>query len=179
MEAAFGVTLEQFVVFGGYPGAAALAHYLELLAAAGMLTGLSNGHGHAVRRRGSSPKLQVLSTAFMTAMAGRESLPGPGGPVTWVRCVESAVGAHLASAAAGGACELFYWRGQNREMDFVLRKGRALLAIEVKSGHRHDSLSGLSALLGRHPKAKPLLVGADGVPLDGFPRAPVTRWLEA
>lgn len=40
------------------------------------------------------------------------------------RVVESAVGAHLANAAAGGACELYYWRERSREVDFVLRRGK-------------------------------------------------------
>lgn len=44
-----------------------LAHYLELLAGAGLLTGLHKFAGERVRQRGSSPKLQVLDTAFMTA----------------------------------------------------------------------------------------------------------------
>ena len=129
MHAAFGFTLEQYLYFGGYPGAApliadpprwrrylldsliettiardvllmtrvdkpallrrlfelgcrysgqvlsytkmlgqlqdagnttTLAHYLELLAGAGMLTGLPKYAGQTVRQRGSSPKLQVL-----------------------------------------------------------------------------------------------------------------------
>lgn len=32
--------------------------------------------------------------------------------------------------------ELFYWRERNREVDFVIRAGQALVAIEVKSGRR-------------------------------------------
>lgn len=44
-----------------------LAHYLDLLAAAGMLTGLQKFAGQAVRQRASSPKLQVLNTALVTA----------------------------------------------------------------------------------------------------------------
>jgi predicted AAA+ superfamily ATPase len=50
--------------------ATTLAHYLELLAGAGMLTGLSKYSGKAVRSRGSSPKLQVLNTALLTAQSG-------------------------------------------------------------------------------------------------------------
>ena len=46
-----------------------LAHYLELLAGAGMLTGLQKYSGKAVRQRGSSPKLQVMTTALMTVEA--------------------------------------------------------------------------------------------------------------
>ena len=47
----------------------------------------------------------------------------------WGRLVESAIGAHLANAAAVGECELFYWRERNREVDFVARAGRAITAI--------------------------------------------------
>jgi len=47
-----------------------LAHYLELLSGAGLLTGLSKFARHAVRQKGSSPKLQVLNTALMVAQCG-------------------------------------------------------------------------------------------------------------
>jgi hypothetical protein len=47
-----------------------LAHYLELLSGGGLLTGLAKFSGRAVRRRGSSPKLQVLNTALMSAQSG-------------------------------------------------------------------------------------------------------------
>lgn len=50
------------------------------------------------------------------------------------RLVESAVGAHLANAAAAHACELYYWRERHAEVDFVIRRGRVLVALEVKSG---------------------------------------------
>ncbi len=47
-----------------------LAHYLELLAGAGMVTGLQKFAGDRARQRGSSPKLQVLNTALITAQSG-------------------------------------------------------------------------------------------------------------
>jgi predicted AAA+ superfamily ATPase len=47
-----------------------LAHYLELLSGAGLLTGLTKFSGRAVRQKSSSPKLQVLNTALMTAQSG-------------------------------------------------------------------------------------------------------------
>src|SRR5712691_3633600 len=43
--------------------ATTLSHYLQLLAGAGMVTGLSRYSGSKVRQRGSSPKLLVLNTA--------------------------------------------------------------------------------------------------------------------
>src|SRR5256885_1317131 len=44
-----------------------LAHYLDLLAGVGMVTGLQKYAGDVARQRGSSPKLQVLNTALLTA----------------------------------------------------------------------------------------------------------------
>ena len=42
----------------------------------------------------------------------------------WGRLVESAVGAHLVNAAAADRCEVYYWRGRNREVDRVRAGGR-------------------------------------------------------
>ena len=41
-----------------------LAHYLERLAGAGMITGLQKYTGDVARSRESSPKFQVLNTAL-------------------------------------------------------------------------------------------------------------------
>lgn len=87
-----------------------LAHYLELLSAAGMLTGLPKFAGQRVRQRGSSPKLQVLNTARLTASAPLD-LEGPREDRKfWGRLVESAVGAHLVNSAAGTKVEVFCGR---------------------------------------------------------------------
>ena len=51
-----------------------LAHYLDLLHGAGMLAGLSKYSHGQVRQRGSSPKLQVLNTALMTAQDHRSQI---------------------------------------------------------------------------------------------------------
>lgn len=248
MRAAFGFTLEQYLYFGGYPGAAALirepqrwkrylldaliettiardvllmtrvdkpallrrlfelgcrysaqvlsytkmlgqlqdvgntttlAHYLDLLGGAGMLTGLQKYAGKAVRQRGSSPKLQVLNTALMTALSGLSPDEAISDREFRGRLVESAVGAHLANAAAGGACELFYWREQNREVDFVVRAGRTVVAIEVKSGRAPDAFSGLAAFSEAFKPRRTLLVGGDGISLEEFLAKPVEHWLQA
>jgi predicted AAA+ superfamily ATPase len=154
-----------------------LAHYLELLAGAGMVTGLQKFAGDRARRRGSSPKLQVLNTALLTAQSGFTPREARADPQFWGRLVESAVGAHLANAAAAGACELFYWRDGGLEVDFVVRAGRSIIAIEVKSGRRLDKLPGLEAFAAAfHPKRK-LLVGGDGIPLEDFLTRPVEYWV--
>lgn len=94
------------------------------------------------------------------------------------RLTESAVGAHLLNAAAGGECELFYWRHHNHEVDFVLRKGKKLVAIEVKSGKTPGAFPGLEAFAKAFKPTRSLLVGKGGVSVETFLSAPVARWLK-
>ena len=122
-----------------------LAHYLDLLSGAGMVTGLQKYAGDVARARGSSPKLQVLNTALMTAQSGLDFGEARSDHEYWGRLVESAVGAHLANAATAGECELFYWRDRNREVDFIVRAGRRVVAIEVKSGKAREARPGFEA----------------------------------
>lgn len=159
--------------------ATTLAHYLDLLAGAGMLTGLQKYSGAAVRQRASSPKLQVLNTALMTAQAGLAPHEARTDREYRGRLVESAVGAHLANAAAGGDCELFYWRERSREVDFVVRQGRRVVAIEVKSGRAPDAFAGLDAFTEAFTPPRTLLVGGDGIPLEEFLLQPAGHWLQA
>ena len=155
-----------------------LAHYLDLLAGAGMVTGLAKFAGEAVRQRGSSPKLQVLNTALMTAQSGLDLEEARADREFWGRLVESAVGAHLANAAATGACELFYWRDRNREVDFVVRSGREVAAIEVKSGRAREAHPGLAAFAEAFKPRRRLLVGGDGIALEEFLSRPVEYWVK-
>jgi predicted AAA+ superfamily ATPase len=249
MRAAFGITLDEYIYFGGYPGAAplivdetrwrryildalvettisrdvllltrvdkpallrrlfelgcrssgqelsytkmlgqlhdagnttTLAHYLELLAGAGLLTGLSKFSGNAVRRRASSPKLQVLNSALATALSGRSFADTRADGEAWGRLVESAVGAHLANAATVDDVELSWWREGDREVDFVLAGSGGLAAIEVKSGRAGPSRPGIAAFTaafaGLGP-IRPLLVGGDGIALERFLLEPAERWV--
>lgn len=149
-----------------------LAHYLELLSGAGMITGLPKFSGSRVRRRGSSPKLLVLNTALMSATAGLAYRDAKRDPDVWGRLVETAVGAHLVA----GAAAVYYWRERNAEVDFVTQTARAVTAFEVTSGRRKDSLPGLAAFRAEYPQARPVLVGGQGVPLEEFLAAPPDRW---
>jgi uncharacterized protein len=156
-----------------------LAHYLDLLAGAGMLVGLPKFAGEVVRQRGASPKLQVLNTALMTAPSGLTPKQVRADRELWGRLVESAVGAHLANAAAAGICELYYWRDRDREVDFVVRRGRSLTAIEVKSGTSREVPAGLDAFAAAYHRKRTLLVGGDGIPLEEFLGKPVEHWVPA
>ena len=156
-----------------------LAHYLELLAGAGMVCGLPKYAGDAARSRGSSPKLQVLNTALMTAASGYTLAEARADREFWGRLLESAVGAHLANAAMRGECALHYWRERNREVDFAVRAGRRLTAIEVKSGRAPQAHPGTAAFVQAFKPKRTLLVGGDGIALDDFLMQPVAHWVTA
>jgi len=153
-----------------------LAHYLELLAGAGLVTGLHKYAGQEHRQRASSPKLVVLNTALATASAGRSSAEIRADPEAWGRLVESAVGAHLCNTAPEHGISVTYWRDQGLEVDFVLSAGSRLTAIEVKTSHtgRHPGLDAFRAL---YPHARTLLVGPGGISLEELLSSPAADWL--
>ena len=153
-----------------------LAHYLDLMAGAGMIAGLQKYAGDAARRRASSPKLAVLNTALMSAMSGLSFKQARADRAFWGRLTESAVGAHLINAATATR-QVFYWRDRNREVDFAVRDGRRLTAIEVKSGRIRDSQPGLAAFNQAFEPDRALLVGGDGISVEEFLSEPVRHWV--
>jgi hypothetical protein len=81
------------------------------------------------------------------------------------------------NTAMGTGIQVTYWRERNLEVDFVLQRGDALVAIEVKSGGRKETLPGIAAFdKAHHPTAK-LLVGGQGIPIAEFLQAPTAHWL--
>ena len=157
---------------------ATLAHYLDLLAGAGVLTGLPKYAGDTARRQRSSPKFQVFNTALITSQSGMTQAEAFADREFWGRLTESAVGAHLLNASVGGECELFYWRERNREVDFVVKRGRKLLAIEVKSGRTTTSLPGMEAFANSFKPDHLLIVGTGGISLERFLSKPVGYWID-
>lgn len=142
-----------------------LAHYLDLLAGAGLAVGLEKYSPGKVRQRRSTPKLLALNTALVSATSGRTFAESRESPEHWGRLVETAIGAHL-WATRDSRTELLYWRDRGKEVDFVLSRGDQLTAI--KSGRRRDGLPGMSAFDSAHGPTTKLLVGGDGTPLDAF-----------
>ncbi len=135
-----------------------VAHYLDLLGKAGMIAALPKYDAKELARRKSSPRLMVFDTSLMTAVSekGREQLLSESD--TRGHIVESAVGAYLLARAPEDGFEVFWWREKNDEVDFVLQKGTALTAIEVKSGAERGQ-SGMHAFLQKHPDALRIVVG--------------------
>lgn len=154
-----------------------LAHYLRLLGAAGMATGLQKYSKKTIRQRGSIPKLLVLNTALMSASYPGSWTAARAEQRFWGRLVETSVGAHLVNGAAGSKIEVFYWRDRNREVDFVLRQGQTVVAIEVKSGRPREAHSGLDAFASTFEVRRSLIVGRGGIAIEDFLSTPVDRWM--
>jgi predicted AAA+ superfamily ATPase len=157
-----------------------LAHYLELLGGAGMVTGIGKHSGSAVRRRASSPKLLALNTALITSTARTTFARARADHQLWSRLVTTAIGAHLWAHADPE--ELTYWRDGNAEVDWVVRPGKLLrgreapIAVEVRSGHPRGS-GGTLAFTQAHRGARSLVIGAGGVPVDEFLLGHPREWL--
>jgi predicted AAA+ superfamily ATPase len=154
-----------------------LAHYLDLLEQAGLVRGLTKYAGDVARQRGSSPKLQVLNTALMSATSNLTSAEARADKEFWGRLVESAVGAHLANAELMGECTVQYWRDSTNEVDFVVTSGRTVTAIEVKSGVASLHHSGTAAFVKAFKPQKTLLVGGDGISIEAFLTKPVEQFI--
>lgn len=70
-----------------------------------------------------------------------------------------------------------WWRDGNREVDYVVRKGERVTAIEVKSGAARTALPGMAAFADRFGVDRRLLVGSDGIALDELLASPAERFL--
>ena len=153
-----------------------LARYLELLSKAGLIAGLQKWSNQPVRRRASSPKLNVLNTGLMTAGSGYTFTEAQSDRTFWGRVVESGVGAHLFNSASSDI-SVYYWREQAFEVDFVLQRGDRVVPVEVKSQQGAGALRGLEEFQKRFSPQKPLLVGPDGIPLNEFLTVPTAEWI--
>ncbi len=153
-----------------------LARYLGFLSGAGLLTSLFKHSDKPVLQRSSSPKLNVLNTALMSAVVGDSFEDGRSDRSHWGRVVESAVGAHLINTASS-ATNVRYWRDGNEEVDFVLQRGPRLVGIEVKAGRGLPRRSSLETFEHRFSALPSIVVGEAGVPLHDFLLEPADHWL--
>lgn len=144
-----------------------LVSYLNLLNDSGLLCGLQKFSIDMARRKASIPKLQVynnalklayLNTSFENALTDRH---------LWGRIFESGIGSYLLNQAFKHRFDVFYWRNRNMEVDYILKRGNSVVAIEVKSNSEQRT-EGLEVF--RHsfsPKAA-FIVGDGGIPPEEF-----------
>lgn len=137
-----------------------IAHYLDLLEKAGMMSGLQKYSGDVARIRRSSPRLLVHDTALMTYTFGSMRRTLLQDPERKGHLVESAVGAYLIARAQEEDFEVYWWRtSRGEEVDFVIEKAGLLTAIEVKSG-RVRATGGVAAFLKQYPHASAIVIGS-------------------
>lgn len=144
-----------------------LSHYLGLLHTAGLLGGIEKYAGDIIRKRSSSPKFQVHNNALISAQSSQTKRQVMSDAAAWGRMVESAVGAHILNSSLSNHSQLFYWRENILEVDFILEKNNELIALEVKSNDEAD-FRGLEAFKKIYNPKKTILVGAKGIPVAEF-----------
>ena len=154
-----------------------LARYLDLLEKSGVLSGLQKYEGTTRRLRASSPKLNMLNTALMSAISAYGFHEARADRTFWGRLVETAVGAHLANSSVVPT-RLHYWREGHDEVDFVLSRGKHKLLIEVKSGNRPHLMRGIRKFEQKFGKTPFLLVGGDGMDIEEFLSASAQEWID-
>lgn len=154
-----------------------LAHYLDLLSQAGLLTGIKKFAGQEHRQRASPPKMNVHNNALISALGKYKFDEAKNDRSYWGRLVESSVGSHLINNNPEG-CELHYWRESPDEVDFVLTSGKKILAIEVKSSSTYTTPKGLQVFSDKFKNVRTLIIGDGEVPLQEFLSYPVDHWLE-
>ena len=236
MQEAFDLSLEQYIFFGGYPGAADLIHnelrwkeyilssiidatinkdilmnsvinkpallrqtfelassysgeivsltkligslqdagntttlsgYLNLLSDCGLLCGLPKFCGDQSRMRASIPKFQVYNNALKTVHVDLKFDEAVRNPKVWGRIFESAIGAHIASNTFTSGYQAYYWRENNQEVDYIIKSGSKITAIEVKSNYESTS-KGLTLFREKFNPQSAFIVGYGGFPPDQF-----------
>ncbi|MBU6155180.1 MAG: DUF4143 domain-containing protein, partial [Bdellovibrionales bacterium] len=125
-----------------------IKHYLHLYEGAFLVKALEKFSTNPLKKRSSSPKVLPLAPAlFYVTVLEPYSAEDQG------RVFELLVGSQLVRTGY----ELYYWRDKNLEVDYVLKKGRRIFAIEVKSG-RGRSSKGLEAFKTIFPESIPVLI---------------------
>lgn len=139
--------------------------YLDLLAGAGMMSGLQKFDPKQLKSRSSSPRLMVHDPSLMVA-SWRNASSLMGDPSQRGHLVETAVGASLLAWGQREGFDVYWWRDGQAEVDFVLQCGADIVAVEVKSGRvKH---TGIVEFCQRYPQARPLVVGSRNLSVERF-----------
>lgn len=144
--------------------------YLNILDQTMSLKPIQKYSPSPIKEKNSVPKMQVYNSAFRNRYGLYSFKEAMTDSAEWGRQVESAVGAHLANRSILDGFDLLYWRNdRKKECDYVLKKGQALVAIEVKSSTADDT-KGFQEFSKLYAECitSALIVGPEGLPLDDF-----------
>jgi len=151
-----------------------LARYLTLLGQAGLIAGLNKYSAAPLAEKLSIPKLQVYNTALISALRLESFSQGFVDPGLWGHMMESSVGSYLINQANEYSdIKLYYWRDKNAEMDFVVKYGKKIFGIEVKSNADKITAVNREKFSARFPAARLILVGDSGIPFEDFMLTPL------
>jgi len=155
-----------------------LAHYLELLTVAGLVGGLQKFSLDPLRQRMSSPKLQVFNSALHTAQSHLSFKGMQRDRGVWRNLIEATIGAHLINASLGNKLEVFYWKEENYEIDFVIRKREKIITIMINPFKKGVRPGGIEIFSELYSPDQNLIIGEGGISLEEFLLTPVTAWVD-
>lgn len=144
-----------------------LTGYLNLLSESGLLTALQKFSMDLARRRASIPKFQVWDNSIRNvynSVSMKEALLDR---KEWGHILESGIGAYLINQSFVHRFEVYYWREKNFEVDFVLKKGKSVVAVEVKSNAEKNT-EGLSRFKNMYNPTHAILIGNAGISTEEF-----------
>ncbi|MBQ0088312.1 MAG: ATP-binding protein [Prevotellaceae bacterium] len=151
-----------------------LAHYLNLLSDSGLVGGIQKFSMDISRRRGSIPKLQVYDNALKTIYQPYTLVELLQNPKEWGHTFESAIGSYIMNQSFIHRFDVYYWREQNMEVDYILVKKGRIIAIEVKSNAVAESKGLLKFKELYHP-CEAFIVGEGGMKAEDFLSLPLSR----
>lgn len=126
-------------------------YYLSLFEGAFLIKQIFKYSEKPIKSRTSSPKILPLCPSFYFLQVQDDYNSEEYG-----RAFELVVGATLSRLPI----EIFYWRDGKHEVDFVVKKGKKIVGIEVKSGRRKRE-AGLEAFRQKHPNAQVMFITPD------------------
>ncbi|OFZ14492.1 MAG: hypothetical protein A2Z20_00710 [Bdellovibrionales bacterium RBG_16_40_8] len=125
-------------------------HYLELFEGAFLIKQLHKFSNKKVLSRSSSPKILPLCPALFSITLDADLSSTESG-----RAFELMIGAMLCQLPG----TLYYWREKNVEVDYVLKFGKKIWAIEVKSSEKPPR--GLEKFKENYPTCEQVLITRD------------------
>ena len=154
-----------------------LSGYLNVLKDSGLLAGIQKFSIDKARQRASIPKFQVFNSALRNVYAGYSFQEVIREPKVWGHLFESAIGAHLINGAFTSNYEIYYWRDGNLEVDYIIKKGNKIAAIEVKS-NSDTTNKGLAVFREQYNPQNSLIVGKGGMDAERFLRINPAKLVE-
>lgn len=135
-----------------------IASYLHLLSKAFLLAPLERWSGARIRQRGSIPKILIFDNGLISATQGLEFKTAIKDKTILGRLIENAVGAQLYFLAQEKGGELFYWRDRDSEIDYVLKIGDKIKAVEVKSQNSSANTPAFAIFKKKYKKAEAVII---------------------